>query len=314
MLDSNSVEVIVTCYNQERFIRQALDSIAAQTVPVRHTVVIDGYSQDRSVSVIQKWITEHPDFPVTFIAHDKNYGLCATLNQGMELVKSDFVLTLYGDDWLMPDRVEIQAPLLAQSSDDTCLLVGGMREVDKRGNFVVDHDYRQKIEPLLAMSTRDRLASLISENVIPSPAVMLKSNYVRNIGGYDESLTFDDYDLWLRLLSQHAFLYDPRPVVNYRVLANSLSRSPARHGDFLLSEARMISKYADVDVDINQRIARRLWPTARKLVEYGDTARLTQVLRLLEKVTTDGMASKMLWRLRFPGGIRSLQRKGLMSE
>ena len=109
--------VIVTCYNQERFIRQSLDSIAAQTRAASEVVVIDGCSQDRSVRVIERWIAEN-DMPITFIAHDRNYGLCATLNQGMSEISSDFVLTLYGDDWLEPTRIERQAPVLEGAPED----------------------------------------------------------------------------------------------------------------------------------------------------------------------------------------------------
>ncbi len=276
-----SVAVIVTCYNQERYIRQALDSIVAQTLQPQDVVVIDGFSSDRSVEVIQDWMDE-TGYPITFIAHDRNYGLCATLNQGMDNLSSDFVCTLYGDDWLEPDRFARQAPLLAAAPDDVCMVVGSMREVDRFGERIADHDFTERVAPLVDASRQDRLHRLIVANTIPSPAVMLRADAVRAVGGYDETLTFDDYDMWMRLLTRYDLAFDPAIVVNYRLLPSSLSRSRDRYGDFLLSEARMIHKHAGISPEIDEAIRTRLVATEGLLVGFADQPRLERLRGLLE--------------------------------
>jgi glycosyltransferase involved in cell wall biosynthesis len=295
-----TVAVIVTCYNQERFIRQALDSIAAQTQPADEIVVIDGFSHDRSVSAIEEWIAEN-DVAITFVAHDRNYGLCATLNQAMDLITSEFVVTLYGDDWLEPERLAVQSAVLAASPDDVCMVVGSMREVDRRGAPVIDHDFGPRVEALTRLTPAQRVESLVGENVIPSPAVMLRSALVREVGGYDESLTFDDYDMWMRLLGRYTLVYDPTIVVDYRVLAQSLSRNTGRHGDFLLSEARMIYKHVGTTPTIDATIATRLLVSGRKLADRDDTRRLRYLLGMLR--TVDGR-----WRIRFASAAVRLPR------
>lgn len=282
---SASTAVIVTCYNQERFIRQSLDSIAAQTSPASEVVVIDGFSQDRSVPVIERWISEN-DMPVTFIAHDRNYGLCATLNQGMAHISTDFVLTLYGDDWLEPTRIERQAPLLEASPESVAMVVGNMREVDRRGIPIVDHDYSERIAPLASMSGRERIERLIEVNVIPSPAVLVRADDVRAVGGYDEELTFDDYDMWLRLLEEKTLRFHPDIVVNYRLLSSSLSRNPDRHGDFLLSEAKMMFKHAGLSSKADRTITERITQSADTLRRMGDGIRLAETQRMLDSLRT----------------------------
>lgn len=283
-MTSARTAVIVTCYNQERFIRQSLDSIAAQTLPAAEVVVIDGFSQDRSVSVIERWMSEN-DMPVTFVAHDRNYGLCATLNQGMSLISSEFVLTLYGDDWLEPSRIERQAPLLEATDDGISMVVGNMREVDRRGIPITDHDYSARIAPLEQMSGRERVARLVEVNVIPSPAVLVKADHVREVGGYDERLTFDDYDMWLRLLSQRSLRFHHDIVVNYRILNSSLSRNPDRHGDFLLSEAKMMFKHAGLAPEIDMKMAERISQSIETLRVMGDSARIVEAQRMLDALT-----------------------------
>ena len=306
-----TVAVIVTCYNQERYIRQALDSIITQTQLPAEIVVIDGFSHDRSVAAIEEWMAE-TGTSITFIAHDRNYGLCATLNQAMGLITSEFVVTLYGDDWLEPDRLETQTPILAQAADDVCMVVSSMREVDRRGVPVVTHDFRDRVEPLAQLVPAERVARLVAENTIPSPAVMLRAAHVREVGGYDESLTFDDYDMWMRLLSRYTLVYDPSIVVNYRVLEQSLSRSTARHGDFLLSEAKMIFKHRDLTPTINRTIRDRLLVSGQKLAERGDTVRLRALLKMLRSIDPTWRVRRGSFVTLLPRGARTVHKMRLL--
>jgi glycosyltransferase involved in cell wall biosynthesis len=310
-LTLSTVAVIVTCYNQERFIRQALDSILTQTQPADEIVVIDGFSQDRSVSAITEWIAEN-DASVTFVAHDRNYGLCATLNQAMGLITSEFVVTLYGDDWLEPQRLETQSAVLAAASDDVCMVVSSMREVDRRGIPILVHDFRGRVEPLASLAPAARVESLVGENVIPSPAVMIRADRVREVGGYDESLTFDDYDMWMRLLGQYTLVYEPSVVVDYRILAQSLSRNTDRQGDFLLSEARMIYKHSGTTPTIDATIRMRLLVSAEKLAERRDTRRLREVLSMLRSIDSSWSIRIASLASRLPQGARLVKSMNLL--
>jgi glycosyltransferase involved in cell wall biosynthesis len=306
-----TVAVIVTCYNQERFIRQALDSILTQTRAADEIVVIDGFSHDRSVVAITDWIAEN-DVRVTFVAHDRNYGLCATLNQAMTLITSDFVVTLYGDDWLEPQRLETQSAVLAAASDDVCMVVSSMREVDRRGIPILVHDLRGSIEPLASLTPAARVESLVGENVIPSPAVMVRADRVREVGGYDESLTFDDYDMWMRLLGHYTLVYEPSVVVNYRILAQSLSRSTDRHGDFLLSEARMIFKHSSTTPTIDATIRKRLLVSAEKLADRLDARRLRDMLGMLRSIDSSWNIRVASLASHLPRGARLVKRMNLL--
>lgn len=308
-----TVAVIVTCYNQERFIRQALDSILAQSQAPNEIVVIDGFSQDRSVAVISEWIEEN-DATITFIAHDRNYGLCATLNQAMRAITSDFVVTVYGDDWLAPERLKSQAAALALAPRDVCMVVSSMREVDRRGIPITVGDFRERIEALASLPAAERVASLVAQNSIPSPAVMLRAHRVREVGGYDESLTFDDYDMWMRLLIEDTLVFEPSVVVNYRILSESLSRNTDRHGDFLLSEAKMIFKNLNLTPTINETIRDRMLVSGRHLAKRGDTPKLRALLKMLEVVDKSPGVRIALIASRLPRGASLVHKMRLLES
>ena len=63
----------------------------------------------------------------------------------------------------------------------------------------------------------------IRRTSIGAPSVLLRTSAVREVGGYDEALPMEDYDLWLRLLRRYKFGYLDIPLVNYRILSTSLS-------------------------------------------------------------------------------------------
>ena len=230
----------------------------------------------------------------------------------MGLITSDFVVTLYGDDWLEPDRLETQSAFLATASNDVCMVVSSMREVDRRGIPILVNDFRARVEPLASLSPAARVESLVGENVIPSPAVMVRADRVREVGGYDESLTFDDYDMWMRLLGRYTLVYEPSVVVDYRILAHSLSRNTDRHGDFLLSEARMIFKHSGTTPTINATIRRRLIVTAEKLAERDDSRRLREVLGMVRSIDSSWDMRVASGASRLPHGARLVKSMKLL--
>lgn len=313
-MGSSTVAVIVTCYNQERYVRQALDSLLAQSRRPDQVVIMDGGSVDRSVRVIEQWLSEH-DVEAIFIPLRTNIGLCATLNRAMEEVTSEFVITLYADDWLLPKRIEVQRRALGEAAANVCMAVGDMRIVDRRGAQIWEMRYQDALSQLQSLQPVERVESLVEKNVIPSPAVMLRVEHVRSAGGYDESLSFDDYDLWMRLLGTYDLTHVPVFVTAYREYDSSFSRSKDRRGEFLLSEAKMMAKHTNLTPTINERIMRRLRASSAELVEMDDRSRLAVVVDLMRAVDTHGKIRLLMARqmLRHPGGMAYVKRLGLLS-
>src|SRR5688500_13631139 len=103
--------VVVTCFNQEQWIAQALDSVAAQTERDLQLIVTDDGSSDGSRARIDQWLAGH-DVRGELVASDRNVGLPAMLNRAMGRFRGRYVVVLNGDDWMEPGRVESQAAAL----------------------------------------------------------------------------------------------------------------------------------------------------------------------------------------------------------
>ena len=100
------VTIICLCYNHERFLREALDSVLAQTYANLELIVVDDMSTDNSVAIIQEYTRKYPQ--LNFISTGKNVGNTKAFNLGWRASKGEFVIDFATDDVLLSERVEKQ--------------------------------------------------------------------------------------------------------------------------------------------------------------------------------------------------------------
>lgn len=257
---------MVTAYNHERFIRQCLDSIESQTILPKRLIILDDFSKDRTVSVIEKWM-ESSNLSVIFNKAESNQGVCARLNYALEALDTEFFIHISGDDWMEPNRIEIQLQGMNTSTIYPSVGISSLREVDIDGELIVEHDYSFRLRYLSdPIENIELLDVLLKENIITAPSVILRTSSIKSIGGYDEKLAFEDYDLWLRLAVNHKFIFIPGIVTNYRVFAKSLSRDPSQKTNQQTSEALMLMKHYGRKITSNELIQKRVTSIIKDLL------------------------------------------------
>ncbi|MBR1908086.1 glycosyltransferase family 2 protein [bacterium] len=97
-ISDKSVTFIVSSYNYEKFIEQTLNSIKNQTYKNFEIIVVDDFSTDNSVSIIQNYINNNPDLKISLIRHDKNYGQFKSILTGLEKANGEFISFIDSDD------------------------------------------------------------------------------------------------------------------------------------------------------------------------------------------------------------------------
>lgn len=300
--------VVVTCYNHQAYIEQCLDAIAAQTVPPRQVIVVDDHSMDDSANVIGRWLGDR-GLPWTFVAHAKNAGVCATLNEALAAAEGRYFCHVSGDDWVARDRFERQVAAFSRAAAGTAVLVGDMREVDAGGSTIVDHDFGRRLGMFAGREAQPGLLTgLLTENVIPAPAVLMRTDLVREVGAFDEALAFEDYDLWLRLALKYSIEYEAGIVTNYRVVDSGLTRNLSRRIAMLTSEADALAKHTGENPTTNAIIARRLLGIAGAIVEVGDKQALRRVLSHAADASATPWIRRAKRAVRLPGGLARLSR------
>lgn len=100
------ISVIVACYNQERFVAEAIDGILAQTYRPLEIVIVDDCSTDRTAEVIRAELAKRPDrSDVRFVHNQVNMTARGVCKLGFSMTKGNFVMIGCGDDIWRPEMI-----------------------------------------------------------------------------------------------------------------------------------------------------------------------------------------------------------------
>lgn len=93
------------CYNQENYIRTALDSLLCEKVKPYEIIVGDDYSTDKTRQILEEYRVKYPEI-IKLILNERNLGIFSNLNNLISRVTGDVISFLSGDDWYKPNLLE----------------------------------------------------------------------------------------------------------------------------------------------------------------------------------------------------------------
>lgn len=183
------VSVLMSVYNSEPYLAQAVESILYQTLPDFEFIIIDDGSTDRSLSILQNYAAQ--DQRIRLISRE-NRGLTRTLNEMLNLAQGEFIARMDADDISFPERFAYQVEFLQRHPDVVC--VGGAHEL-------IDAQGRSLFFSFVPSQNEDIQQSLLGgTSQLCHPCVMMRREAVVKVGGYDETFkTSQDLDLFLKL-------------------------------------------------------------------------------------------------------------------
>ncbi len=120
--DNPLISFILATYNQEGFVKNALDGAFSQTYSPMEIIVADDGSKDNTARVIEKAISEYKGpHKVVFHQGNSNVGIAQNVNNAMALAKGEYFILAAGDDKSLPERALRTYELFTQFSDLTCI-------------------------------------------------------------------------------------------------------------------------------------------------------------------------------------------------
>lgn len=213
------VSIICICHNHARFVTQALDSVIGQTYQHIELIVIDDASTDGSGKIIKRWLADHPN--ATLLLNADNIGYCKTFNKAFRIARGHYIIDLAADDVLLPNRVDVGVKALEQAGREYGVTFSDAEHIDENGLFLWHHSDKY---PHHTIPSGDIYIHLINRYFICSPTMMFRREVLEAMNGYDESLTYEDFDLWIRSSRTHKYIYTPQVLVQKRRLLTSLSQ------------------------------------------------------------------------------------------
>ena len=214
----SDVSVIIPCYKGAAFIAQTLESVLAQTQPVREVIVVDDGSTDDSAAIIERF--EQSSGGVVSLLRQPNSGESRARNVAMAQAVGHYIALLDADDLWLPEKTAVQTALLDARPD----LVGCYTRVF---DFTVELDDRQRLE---SQTTRDDLLLedlVMHHHIAPSSVMLRRSVLIEHGIAFNERVRHAEDMLFfcdVRLAGAMAMV--DQPLVAKRVHAGQQTKNP----------------------------------------------------------------------------------------
>lgn len=204
------VSVIIPIYNAEKYVRETLASVFAQTYKNIEIVLVDDCSKDKSAEIITKLKEQHPE--IIYFLQPHNMGAGAARNKALELATGQYVAFLDSDDVWFPPKTARQIALMKKKKSPFSYAAIEMMDesgkiIKKKRNIRETCDYKYLLHNTIIATS----SVIVDRNVLGDFRMPLRR------GG-------QDYATWLKLLRNGVVAYGINEVlVRYRVGSNSLS-------------------------------------------------------------------------------------------
>lgn len=216
------VTVICTSYNQEAYVELALQSVADQTYPNVELIVIDNASSDQTARHIRNFVARYP--ATQYIQNPDNVGLCRAFNQGLSRAGGRYIIDLSADDVLLPARIDQQVQLFERLPADVGVAFSNAACIDANGQFLRYHySVDQEGHALDKVPEGWVYEQVLATYFICTPTMMMRKAVLHELGGYDESLSYEDFDFWVRSARQFRYAYLDQVLTQKRLLTTSLA-------------------------------------------------------------------------------------------
>ncbi|MFQ6020583.1 MAG: glycosyltransferase [Candidatus Aenigmatarchaeota archaeon] len=189
------LSVIIAAYNEEKNIKNTLNSIFKSNYPKKkmEVIVVDDGSTDKTSEIVKK-------FPVKLIKYKPNKGKVFALNKGLSKAKGEIIVTLDADTELESNALK----LLSQHFKDE--RVGAVAGIYKSKNTFSWKDIPnfllekiQSLEYLGFALVRKQQEMLDSILVVPGAVAAYKKEVLIKVGGFDDDTLIEDYDMTLKI-------------------------------------------------------------------------------------------------------------------
>lgn len=216
MVEDKKISILMGIYNCESTLREAIDSIIAQTYANWHFIICDDGSKDRSLEIAQEYAKNDPK-RFLVIRNERNLGLNATLNKCLALADGEYIARMDGDDISVPERFEKEVTLL-NNHPEYALVSSHMVTFDQRGEWG-------------CITTLEKPQKKDFPTHVPmfchAPCMIRREAFL-DVKGYTENprlLRVEDYHLWYKFYAKGYVGYNiQEPLYKMRDDRNALHR------------------------------------------------------------------------------------------
>jgi glycosyltransferase involved in cell wall biosynthesis len=210
------LSVIIPCYNSEKYVSRALESVLKQTYGDYEIILVDNNSSDGTVEILYDYEKKYPE--KIKVLHEQTQGSPAARNKGLFEAKGEWIQFLDADDEIMENKIETQLSLVKDLKAD--VVAAASCRYKTLANGEVKHLPRQ-------IETKDPWRGILTSKLGITSANLWRRKALLEVNGWNSDISSSqEYDLLFRLLKNNARIaFCPLVQTIVHVTENSISSS-----------------------------------------------------------------------------------------
>lgn len=206
------LSVVMSVYNGEKFLSEAVSSILNQTLRDFEFIIIDDGSTDKSLEILNKFAGV--DERIKLISWE-NKGLIYSLNEGVKMAQGEYIARMDADDISIPNRLEKQLKYAQEKGLAVCGTWASM--INEDGEDIGIMDYPPSVKGIKSYT--------LSHNPFIHSSVIFRKDVFEKVGGYNKRFKYiEDYELWSRIVFKYKTSNIQESLLKYRKHDKQITR------------------------------------------------------------------------------------------
>ena len=226
MNDGEKVTVLMSEYNtKEKELKESIKSILNQTYKNFDLLIIDDCSNEKSEKIIKSFKDER----IKFIKNKENLGLAKSLNKGINLINTEYIIRMDTDDIEKKDRIEKQIKFIKKHPEYS-VVSGNINFFDEKGIYKTTNRHGEV-----------RKEDLVKGTPFVHPTMIIKTKDIKAIGGYPDYRRGQDYAMIMEMYANgyKGYIMDDI-LIDYRMDGDGYKKKKFK---YRLLETKLRFKY-----------------------------------------------------------------------
>ncbi len=287
MTENNEDHPLVTyaliAYNQERFVREAVEGAMAQTYSPMQLILSDDCSSDRTFKIMQEMVEDYSGpHEILLNCNESNLGIGAHINRVMELAEGELIVGGAGDDVSLPNRVTDTVYEWIKEGKPHASIFSSYLEIDAESNLVGEKKYSPNMVRNLQNSNK---VVRHGYGVLGATHAWSKTLF-SYFGPINNDIINEDTVIPLRAALIGKIVYIDKYLVKYRI---NVSTWHDHKGipESLEEQLRRVRKLTTLNYAVVMQMLRDIALTDRKDLIFCAQARLAESMLALKIVEND---------------------------
>lgn len=251
------LSIIMPVFNGEKCIEKSIKSVLNQKTNYEYElIIVNDCSTDNTKLIIEKYIEKHDN--IKCITNFENIGVNESRNKAIIESRGELIAFLDSDDTWNENKIEEQIQVFNDNLD-IGLCFTDFSIYDHFDNYICDNfQYWNHFKKLINKNKNVQiiykvLPIVLRENIIGTSSVMVRKDALMKTNLFSSELGYSqDWDLWLNLSINNSFAFINKPLMNYYMMPDSITRKK-RTKTHLIS---IVEKYREYCDDLNYSIAK----------------------------------------------------------